>query len=101
MTTHMMRKQIYIHQQDDKELKRLAELNGLSESELIRAAIKQTIKSAPSQRFVSDQAAWQELSAYLEQRHKLPEKGKPYVWNRAEIYAERENRWLRDREEEA
>jgi len=100
MSTHMVRKQMYIHKRQDEQIKRLAELYGLSESEVIRKAIDREVSGAPSQRFIPDRAAWQELLVYLDERNKIPGKDQPYRWNREELYAERENRWLRDREEE-
>jgi hypothetical protein len=100
MTTRMVRKQFYILDQQDKQLKRLAELYGLSEAEVVRKAIQREFSGAPSQRFVPDRSAWQELLFYLDEREKIPTRGQPYHWNREEIYTERENRWLQNRKEE-
>ena len=100
MTIRMVRKQIYITERQDEQIKGLAELYGLSESEAIRKAIDREVSGAPAQRFTPDRAAWQELQAYIDERNKVVGKGQPYHWNREELYADRENRWLRDGEKE-
>ena len=77
MTTHMVRKQIYITERQDEQIKRLAELSGLSESEAIRRSIDREVSGAPTQRFTPDRAAWQELQAYLDERNKVAGKSQP------------------------
>jgi hypothetical protein len=100
MTTQMIRKQIYIQRRQDALLKRLSKARGLSEAEIIRQAIERELAGAPAQNVATDHSAWQELVAFLEARDKTAVGRQPYRWNREEIYAERENRWLRDRDEE-
>ena len=98
MTTQMVRKQIYIQKRQDALLKRLSQARGLSEAEIIRQAIEREVGGAPVQPAAIDRSAWQELVAFLEARQEAAGSRQPYRWNREEIYAERENRWLRDRE---
>ena len=98
MTTHMVRKQIYIQKRQDALLKRSSEARGVSEAEIIRQAIEREIAGAPSQPAAIDRAAWQELISFVESRQSSVSGHQPLRWNREEIYAERENRWLRDRE---
>ena len=98
MTTQMVRKQIYIHKRHEALLKRLSRARGVSEAEIIRQAIEHEAASGPVQPGVVDRSAWHELIAFLEARQSLATDGQPYLWNREEIYTERENHWLRDRE---
>ena len=100
MTTQMVRKQIYIHKRQEALLKRLSQARGVSEAEIIRQAIEREVAGVPAQPLADDQAAWQELLTFLESRTAQGGSGQPYRWNREEIYTERENRWLRDREKE-
>jgi hypothetical protein len=100
MATNMVRKQIYIHKRQDALLKRLAQARGLSEAEIIRQAIERETAGAPVQPLAADRSAWQELIAFVEARQAAAMGRQPYQWNREEIYAERENRWLRDRQED-
>jgi hypothetical protein len=96
----MVRKQIYIQKRQDALLKRLSQARGLSEAEIIRQAIDHEAAGAPVQSTAADRSAWQELVAFIEARQGSAAGGQPYRWNREEIYAERESRWLRDREQE-
>jgi Ribbon-helix-helix protein, copG family len=100
MTTQMVRKQFYIQKRQDALLKRLSRARGLSEAEIIRRAIEREVAGVPVQPIATDRSAWQELVAFLEARQESARGGQPYQWNREEIYAERENRWLRDREQD-
>jgi hypothetical protein len=97
--TQMVRKQIYIQERQNLLLKRLAEARGVSEAEVIRQALdRELLGNAPSQ-IPSGLSAWEEIERAIEDRKVLGKTGKPYVWNRQEIYEERESRWIRDREE--
>jgi hypothetical protein len=100
MTTHMVRKQIYIQARHDAILKRLSKARGISEAEIIRQAIEREASGNPAQPASIDHSAWQEIIAFIEERQKTATSHEPYHWNRDEIYTERENRWLRDREGE-
>jgi hypothetical protein len=96
----MVRKQIYIQKRQETLLKRLSQARGVSEAEIIRQAIERETTGVPTQPGTGDRSAWQELVAFLEARQVAAAGGKPYRWNREDIYTERESRWLRDREEE-
>jgi hypothetical protein len=96
----MVRKQIYIQKRQDVLLKRLSQARGQSEAEIIRHAIDREVTGDPAQFAQPDRSAWQELIAFLDARRQAATGGKPYHWNREEIYAERANRWLRDRKKD-
>ena len=100
MSTNMIRKQFYIQKRQDALLKRLSKARGLSEAEIIRQAIEREAAGAPVQPAPADRSAWQELVSFLDARREAAGARQPYHWNREEIYAEREGRWLRDREED-
>lgn len=100
MSTHMVRKQIYIHKRQETLLKRLSQVRGVSEAEIIRQALERETSGAPAQPASGDRDAWLELVAFLDARQASATGHKPYRWNREEIYTEREGRWLRDREED-
>jgi hypothetical protein len=100
MTTQMVRKQFYIHKRQDALLKRLAQARGLSEAEIVRQAIEREAGGEAVQPRTIDRSAWQELVAFLEARQGAAVGSRPYRWNREEIYAERESRWLRDKDDD-
>jgi hypothetical protein len=95
----MVRKTFYITPRQDALLKRLAQLRGVSEAEIIRQAIDREIER------LEPTAAQGELSeienfSKLAKEHRLEGiNGEPYKWNRQELYDERENRWLRHHDE--
>jgi hypothetical protein len=100
MTTQMVRKQIYIQKRQEALLKRLSKTRGVSEAEIIRQAIDREVAGSPAQTMSGDRSAWQELILFLDSRQPATSGQQPYRWNRDEIYAERENRWVRDRDQE-
>ena len=100
MATQMVRKQIYIKKRQEALLKRLSQVRGLSEAELIRQAIDREIAGGLTQPASSDRSAWQEIEVFLEARRGAVGAGQPYQWDRQDIYSEREDRWLRDRDED-
>ena len=100
MTTPMVRKQIYIQKRQDALLKRLSQARGLSEAEIIRQAIEREATGEPVQPVTGDRAAWEALIAFLDARQATTSGQQPYLWNREEIYSERESRWLRDQDQE-
>ena len=100
MATQMVRKQIYIRKRQDILLKNLAQARGLSEAEIIRQALERELGSTPAQPVADEQAAWNELVQFVDNRAKQDTPGQPYRWNRMDAYEERESRWLRDREQD-
>jgi hypothetical protein len=100
MTTQMVRKQFYIHKRQDALLKRLSQVRGLSEAEIIRQAIEREATGTPAQSPLDELGAMDDFIRLALSKRSGGTQGKPYRWNREEIYAERESRWLRDQGEE-
>jgi hypothetical protein len=94
MSEHMVRKQIYLPRRQNLTLKRLAKQRGISEAEVIRQALEREAEVSVSAVKGSRQALTNIL-AYARSLRKRPEllRGKPYQFNREELYAEREKRW--------
>jgi predicted DNA-binding protein len=92
-----VRKQIYLEKKHNEQLKRLAEARGVSEAEVIRQAIEREVEFGEDalQRRL---AAFAEFEAAALARRDLVTAAEPYQWNREENYAERENRYFRNRE---
>jgi hypothetical protein len=80
-------------------LKGLSQARGLSEAEIIRQAIEREVTGGSIQP-ATDRSAWQELIAFVDARQAASSQGRPYHWNREEIYAGRENRWLREEKQD-
>ena len=94
MTTHMIRKQIYLPKRLDDTLKRLSKKRGVSEAEVIRQALEHETSAGNR----DSQAAVESILRFSDERLALKDVAKPYTWNRDEIYQERENRWDRNPE---
>ena len=94
MTTHMIRKQIYLPERLDDTLKRLSKKRGVSEAEVIRQALEH--ESSIGNRLRHDsQAAVDAILRFSDERLALTGDSRPNTWNRNEIYEERESRWDR------
>lgn len=89
MSTHMVRKQIYIYKRQEEWLKRLSKYHGISEAELIRQAIDNTTDTQIQYSQPYGQTEWEKFLKFIEERKKLPVSGEPVKWNREEIYEER------------
>ena len=89
----MKRKQVYIAPEQDAALKRYAREWGVTESELIRRGIEQVTRRAPEP--PSDEQAWAEELAFIQERGRLPSSGGRRGWTREELYDERLNRFSR------
>ena len=98
MSEHMVRKQIYLPKQQNQLLKRLAKQRGVSQTEVIRQALEREAEMSSPMVARDSKKALDEIFAYVESLRNRPEfmQGKPYKFNRQEIYAEREGRWLKD-----
>lgn len=94
MATHMIRKQIYLPKQLDDTLKRLSKKRGVSEAEIIRQALEHE-SNAGVQQYRDHQSAVNAILKFSDERLALAETAQPYIWNRDEIYQEREDRWDR------
>ena len=101
MPTQMVRKQIYISKRQESFLKKLADSRGVSEAEIVRQAIDREISGQSVQSPKPDRSAWEKLVAFLDERNSATGPSLPYLWDRSEIYEDRQGRWLRDRDEEA
>jgi len=100
MATNMVRKQIYIQKRQDALLKQLSQARGVSEAEIIRQAIEQEIVGEPARQPLSSLSAMDDFIRLALSKRSQEVKREPYRWNREEIYAERESRWLREGDEE-
>ena len=100
MSERMVRKQIYLPRQQDQALKHMAKERGVSEAEVIRQALEREAESTAS---IPREGikAWDTILRFLQKRKEaLSKKGKPVVWNRQELYEERESRWLNAKDDE-
>lgn len=100
MTTDMVRKQIYIRKRQEYLLKRMAQARNLSEAEIIRQAIDRQVTSESSPTAWAASGGIEDFTRLALEKRLTANDSSPYRWNRSEIYQERENRWLRDKEEE-
>ena len=81
----MVRKQIYLEDRQEAQLKRLAREMGLSEAALIRQSLNRGLRSGlvPAR----DLAAWERVKGFIRRRmRKGPLKG-TRTWRREDIYA--------------
>ena len=89
-----LRKQIYLEKRQDKLVKRLAEARGVSEAEVIRAAIDAQSTPAAASALPPDPAAWDKarktMLALLAQGP-LPNRRRN--WTREYLYEERLGRY--------
>ena len=94
MSEHMVRKQIYLPRRHNLTLKRLARQRGMSEAEVIRQALEREAQLSISTIQGSRQAL-NNIIGYARSLRKRPEllQGNPYVFNREQLYEERQNRW--------
>ena len=97
MTTNMVRKQIYIHRRQQDLLRQLSRQRGTSEAEIIRRAIDRetTLQEIPLSEN-SHTALEEIIRAAYTPRDQPAAAGEPYIFSRAELYEERENRWIQD-----
>jgi hypothetical protein len=84
IVTRMIRKQVYIREDQESRLKRAAKELGVTESELIRRGVDQaTAQVAKGPR---DPQAWAELMEFVKKRGQMqvPQTGRS--WTRDELY---------------
>ena len=99
MTEHMIRKQIYIPSRQDSLLKTLARQRGVSEAEVIRQALDREVQMPGIEQ--TSEAAFAKMEKFMEERKaRYAGTGEPYMWNRNEIYEERESRWVKPNQED-
>jgi len=99
MVSQMVRKQIYIQKRQDALLKRLSRARGESQAEIIRQAIEREIAGVPAEPVSGHLSAIDDFIRLALSKRSQGAETEPYRWNREEIYAERENRWLREKDE--
>lgn len=94
MSEHMVRKQIYLPRRLNLTLKRLAKQRSVSEAEVIRQALEREAELSVSTVQGSSQAL-NNIIVYARSLRKRPEllQDEPYVFNREQLYEERQNRW--------
>jgi len=88
----MVRKQLYITEQQDRALKRQAKALGVSEAELVRQALDEMLREVLGARAHRREALTRLLdnTRRLAEQHRLPA---GYRFDRDALYAEREDRW--------
>src|SRR5688572_27539649 len=89
-----IRKQIYLDQKHDQQLKRLAEARGVSEAEVIRQALERQSPRAADRPLPLDPKAWaiaHQKMLELQAEGPLPKAEKR--WTREELYEERLSRY--------
>lgn len=91
----MVRKQIYISQNQENLIKRLASLRRTSEAEVIRQALDHETAGRVEQAFVPDPDALRRLIEAALSRRSLGATGEPYQWKREDAYEERMSRYDR------
>ena len=88
----MVRKQLYITEQQDRALKRQAKVRGISEAKLVRQALdemlRETLGAGVQRREALDRLL--DNTRRLAEQHRLPA---TYRFDRDALYAEREARW--------
>lgn len=89
----MIRKQVYIEPEQDAILKRLAQMLGLSEAEIIRRGIDQQTAAVPTGS--RDLTAWQREKSFIAKRMAEGPVSSRRRWNRDELYEERLARYGR------
>jgi hypothetical protein len=86
----MVRKQVYIYRRQDEQLKHLAHQRATTEAELIREAIEGLLdrnEPAVASKFLPpDEAAWQAILAFVDNRKAEGVPGEPYKWKREDGY---------------
>ena len=82
--TRMVRKQVYIREDQESRLKRASKELGVTESELIRRGVDQA--TAGALKGPRDPASWEEFMAFARKRAKIkvPQTGR--TWTRDELY---------------
>lgn len=99
MTEIMIRKQIYIPSQQNILLKKLARQRGVSEAEVIRQALDREVQMPGIEQ--NGELAFAKMEKFMEQRNAMyAGTAEPYKWNRAEIYEDRESRWIKPNQED-
>ncbi len=94
--TQMIRKQIYIQRGQQALLRRLAKRRGVSEAEIIRAALDRELGAAIAGPARADPAAFAQAQRHMLARRALVKtRAAPYRFRREDAYEERARRFER------
>lgn len=97
--SNMIRKQLYITREQERALKDRAREEGHTEAEIVREALDRHLRYESSPVIPEHRRdALEELITMNEEvarGHRFP---RGYTFDREELYAEREERWLKKRE---
>jgi len=89
--SQMLRKQIYIPERQQTQLKRLSKQRGVSEAEIIRQAIEREMLFTANRSLAGDHSALEEFIRFgLSRRATQDTTGR--TWTRDELYEERISR---------
>ena len=91
MATRMVRKQIYITDDQERRLKYRAESEGRSEAEIVRECIDQSL-SRPAARSLSREESWARQVRFMKERLSLQVPQRERTWRREDLYEERLSR---------
>lgn len=91
----MIRKQIFISKHQEILLKKHARRRKTTENKLIREGIDYVTQGyAPPLLFHRDPDEWEKLERFiLDRRARATTTAQPYLWNRADAYTDRMNRY--------
>ncbi len=92
----MQRKQIYIPERQQSQLKRLSKQRGVSEAEIIRQAIEREMLSAATRPLSGDSSALEDFIRFGLSRRAV-EETTGRGWTRDELYEERLSRFGRSK----
>lgn len=98
MTTGMVRKYILIKKQQEELLKRLAKARGKSQSEIIRQALDNELRK-DAQKISNEISPIDAFALLALSKRQVNTEKSPLIWHRADLYSDREDRWLRESEE--
>lgn len=83
----LVRKQLYIRKDQDRQLKRVAERLGLPEAEFVRMALDRALaEPAKPEPAARDLSAWEEIEAFLKARHAKGPLPGTRDWKREDLY---------------
>jgi hypothetical protein len=86
----MVRKQVYLTDEQDRLLKQRAEALGVTEADVVRQALNRELGcgAAAVSGFIPNPEALRALLAFSDYRASLPVEGAPWKFNREELYEE-------------
>ena len=86
-TTRMVRKQIYISQEQEERLKRRAQRDGRSEADIIRQGLS-AVLDEPADGLTREEA-WAQEVAFMRERLAMEVPQRRRMWKREDLYDER------------